>query len=298
VAGGSLAGPRRRFIPESFLTSLRQPSLYIPHGGGPCFFMEPMPGLPPGYWDRMAAYLRGLVASLPAAPAAAIVVSAHWEAPRVTVGMAARHGLLYDYVGFPEHTYRLQYPARGAPELAQRVAQALESAGIAVDRDTERPIDHGVFIPFLLIDPAAGTPIVPLSLREGLDPAEHVVVGRALARFRDEGVLIVGSGMSYHNLRRLFRADAAADAAARAFDAWLAEAVAHAEPAARAAALARWREAPGALECHPRAEHLLPLMVAAGAGDTDPGWRPYVETMLGKPVCSVQFGAGPVADPG
>jgi aromatic ring-opening dioxygenase catalytic subunit (LigB family) len=277
----------------------RQPTLYIPHGGGPCFFMDPMPGLPPGYWDGMAAYLRGFAASLPGRPAALLVVSAHWEAPRPTVGSAARHELLFDYYGFPEHTYRLSYPAAGAPALAHRVMQLLAAAGIASDADDRRGIDHGVFIPLKLAFPDADVPIVPLSLREDLDPHAHYAIGAALAALRDEGVLIVGSGLSYHNLRQLFRPEARADRAAGDFDQWLAGAVAHADPQHRDQALSQWSRAPGALDCHPRAEHLMPLMVAAGAGQGNPGWRPYTEVLLGKPVCAVQFGAGagPSADP-
>jgi aromatic ring-opening dioxygenase catalytic subunit (LigB family) len=253
--------------------------------------MDPMAGLPPGHWDRMAAYLRGIAATLPARPEAVVVVSAHWEAPRPTVGVAARHTLLYDYYGFPEHTYRLEYPVAGAPDLAAELARRLALAGFAAETDDRRGIDHGVFIPFMLIFPDADVPVVPLSLHEGLDPVEHFAIGAAIADLRDKGVLIVGSGMSYHNLRRLFRSDEHADAAARAFDGWLAQAVAPPDAQTRQDALARWQQAPGALECHPRAEHLLPLMVAAGAGRADGGWRPYAETMLGKPVCAVQFGA-------
>jgi aromatic ring-opening dioxygenase catalytic subunit (LigB family) len=269
----------------------RQPSLYIPHGGGPCFFMEPMPGLAPDHWDGMAAYLRGIGPGLAQAPSAILVVSAHWEAAEVTVGDAAHPQLLFDYYGFPRHTYELKYPAPGAPELARRIVQRLRAAGIGAATDARRGIDHGVFIPLLLAFPEARIPVVPMSLHGGFDPQLHLDVGAALADLRDEGVLIVGSGFSYHNLRQMFHADPAADAAARAFDDWLAGAVATADPVRRAAALAQWTGAPGARACHPREEHLLPLMVAAGAGAGDAGWRPYEQTLLGKPVCAVQFGA-------
>jgi aromatic ring-opening dioxygenase catalytic subunit (LigB family) len=269
---------------------LRQPSIYIPHGGGPCFFMDPMPGLPPGYWDRMGAYLRGIAATLPQRPKAALVISAHWEAPQVTIGVAPSHKLLYDYYGFPEHTYHLSYAAPGAPALAARVAELLAEAKIESGQDDQRGIDHGVFIPFKLIFPQADMPIVPLSLRQDLEPHMHFAVGAALAGLRDEGVLIVGSGFSYHNLRHLFHSEPRSDLAALQFDQWLAESVALADPVRREQVLSGWQVAPGALECHPRAEHLLPLMVAAGAGRFDPGWRPYTENLLGKPVCAVQFG--------
>ena len=181
----------------------RQPTLFIPHGGGPCFFMDPPPN-DPHAWDAMAAYLRGIAASLPAKPRAILVISAHWETPRPTVMTAAHPPMLFDYYGFPEHTYKLEYPAPGSPELASRVRALLADAGIASDADDARGYDHGVFVPFLLMFPDADIPIVQLSLRGDLDPAAHIAIGRALAPLRDEGVLIVGSGMSYHNLRRFW----------------------------------------------------------------------------------------------
>ena len=248
------------------LVPVRQPTVYLPHGGGPCFFMEPMPGLAPDAWDAMAAYLRGLPAMLPAPPRQILVISAHWETAIPTVGAAQRHALLYDYYGFPEHTYRLQYPAQGSPALAQRVQDLLGCAGIASQSDTQRGIDHGVFIPLLLAYPDADVPIVPLSLQAGLDARTHLAIGHALAPLRDDNVLIVGSGMSYHNLRSFFDPDPQAQVAARQFQAWLEQRVAGAAPESRDAALAQWHGAPGAQACHPRSEHLLPLMVAAGAG--------------------------------
>jgi len=266
----------------------RQPTLYIPHGGGPCFFMDPPAGAPQP-WDAMAAYLRGLAATLPAPPQAVLAISAHWEAERPTVNSGAQPGMLFDYYGFPEHTYRLSYPAPGSPELARRVRARLDDAGIASGEDAARGFDHGVFVPFLLVWPAADVPVVQLSLQAGLDPQAHLALGRALAPLRDEGVLIVGSGMSYHNLRAFFSPERAAIEAAERFDAALTAAV-EAPPAERAAALAGWTRMPGAVACHPRAEHLLPLMVAAGAAGADPGRRSYADRLFGKAVSAFRFG--------
>ena len=267
----------------------RLPTLFIPHGGGPCFFMDPPPN-DPHAWDAMAAYLRGVAASLPAKPRAILVISAHWEMPRPTVMTAARPSMLFDYYGFPEHTYKLEYPAPGSPELASRVRALLAGAGIASDEDSARGYDHGVFVPFLLMFPEADIPVVQLSLRADLDPAAHVAIGRALAPLRDEGVLIVGSGMSYHNLRRFWSTDVADVEAARAFDAWLAESVEPADAASREARLVAWADAPGARAAHPRSEHLLPLMVVAGAGGGDGGRRTYTDRVFGKAVSGFQFG--------
>jgi aromatic ring-opening dioxygenase catalytic subunit (LigB family) len=267
----------------------RLPALFIPHGGGPCFFMDP-PANDPHAWDAMAAYLRGIAASLPANPRAILVISAHWEMPRPTVMTSARPSMLFDYYGFPEQTYRLEYPAPGSPELASRVRTLLANAGIASDEDAARGYDHGVFVPFLLMFPDADIPIVQLSLRADLDPAAHVAIGRAIAPLRDEGVLIVASGMSYHNLRRFWSTDAQDVEAARAFDTWLAKTVETGDADTREAKLVAWANAPGAHSAHPRSEHLLPLMVAAGAGGGDAGRRAYSDRVFGKAVSGFEFG--------
>ena len=268
----------------------RMPSLYIPHGGGPCFFMDTPPGLPRDLWDRMAAYLRGIDASLGVRPKAVLVISGHWETERPTVNTSPRPPLLFDYYGFPEHTYRLTYPVAGSPAVARRVREVLSTAGSPCDEEPERGVDHGVFIPFKLIYPDADVPIVQLSLNRNLDASTHLNLGRALAPLRDEGVLIVGSGMSYHNLRDLFSPDPRAMSAAAEFDAWLNEAVTESDPAARDRKLAAWHQAPGARAAHPRPEHLIPLMVAAGAAGEDPGRRTYNQPLLGKPISGFQFG--------
>lgn len=238
-----------------------QPSLFIPHGAGPCFFMD---WNPPQTWDAMATWMKGVPGSLPATPKAILVVSAHWLAPVFTVTSQPAPGLLFDYYGFPEHTYRLRYPAPGSPSLAARVRTLLGEAGIEHAEDSRRDFDHGMFIPLLVMFPQADIPVVQLSLRHDLDPQAHLAAGRALAALREEGVLILGSGMSFHNMRGY--GDPRFGPISEAFDAWLQETVA-APAERREQALARWSEAPQARLCHPpRAEeHLLPLMVAAGA---------------------------------
>ncbi len=261
------------------------PTLYIPHGGGPCFFMDPPPAAPL-LWDRMAAYLRALTDGLPATPKAILVVSAHWETSRPAVHAGVRPGLLFDYYGFPEHTFRLTYAAPGAPDLAVRTAELLAGAGFTTDLETERGWDHGVFIPLLLAAPEATIPVFEISILESLDPAAHLALGRALAPLRAEGVLIIGSGLSYHNLRTFF--GPAGDADSERFDAWLTGAVA--DPDRRDAALTAWSAAPGARACHPREEHLLPLMVAAGAAAGEAGVRDYSDHIMGKAVSGYRFG--------
>lgn len=264
----------------------RMPTIYLPHGGGPCFFMTWTMG-PPDTWERMAAWLQALPEGLPRAPTALLVISAHWEEERPTVTSAEAPPLLFDYYGFPPHTYQLTWPAPGSPALAQRAQALLGAAGIEAAADPGRGYDHGVFVPLKLSFPRADVPTVALSLRRGLDPAEHLAIGRALAPLRDEGVLIVGSGMSYHNMRRFMSPAAAAPS--RRFDDWLAQTVALPE-AARSERLVQWTTAPDARECHPREEHLLPLMVVAGAAGADAGAQVFRDEVMGATVSAVRFG--------
>jgi aromatic ring-opening dioxygenase catalytic subunit (LigB family) len=252
--------------------------------------MDPLPGLPGNLWDNMAAYLRGIDASLGIRPASVVVISGHWETSPVTVNTAARPSLLFDYSGFPEHTYRLTYPVAGSPELAARVRARLAGAGLPSGEERDRGLDHGVFVPFKLIYPAADVPMVQLSLNRDRDASTHLHIGRALAPLRDEQVLIVGSGMSYHNLRELFVDRPDVNRAAEDFDRWLNDAVSDPDASARASKLAEWRHAPGARSSHPTPEHLLPLLVAAGAAGIDPARRTYHDHLMGKAVSGFQFG--------
>jgi aromatic ring-opening dioxygenase catalytic subunit (LigB family) len=267
----------------------KMPTFFIPHGGGPCFFMDwTVMGGPADTWNRMEAWLRGLAASLPARPKAIVIVSGHWEEPAFTASSAAAPAMIYDYTGFPPSTYQLRYPAPGAPELAERIVALLKGAGLPARTDPSRGFDHGVFIPFLLVFPDADIPVVPLSLKHDLDPAEHLAAGRALASLRDEGVLIVGSGMSYHNMGAF--STAAASEPSEIFDRWLTETVADPDPQDRWRRLSRWSQAPAARNAHPREEHLLPLMIAAGAAADEPGTRAFTDTAMMARLSGYRFG--------
>ena len=262
------------------------PTLFIPHGGGPCFFMDPNGGPPDPIWRPMETYLAGLIDSLPERPRTILMVSGHWEAADVTVQVGERPELLFDYYGFPEHTYRLRWDAPGAPDVARRAASLLRGAGFVTREESERGWDHGVFIPMMVSVPDADIPLAQMSLRTDLDPADHIAIGRALAPLRDEGVLIVGSGMSFHNLRVR---GAAAEPSAE-WDAALTDAVTDPDPARRAERVAAWAQLPHAKFAHPREEHLLPLMVALGAGGSDVAVRDHHSEVLGWAVSGYRFG--------
>lgn len=235
----------------------------------------------------MGDFLSRVVADLPERPRAILVVSGHWEEPRFTVHRGARPDLLYDYGGFPAHTYELEWKAPGAPELADRAADLLEAAGFSAGEESERGWDHGVFIPLKVAVPDADIPTLQLSLRRDLDAAAHVAAGRALAPLREEGVLIIGSGMSFHNMAAR---DGRVQRVADEFDAALTAAATDPDPAVRDAKLAAWRDFPHARTAHPREEHLLPLMVAAGAGGEDRGSHIFRDHVIGWTVSAYRFG--------
>lgn len=263
----------------------RQPAIFLPHGGGPCFFMDWTMG-PRDTWHPTQRFLEGLAATLPAPPRAIVVVSAHWEEPAFTAASAAHPELVFDYYGFPPHTYRLTWPAPGHPELAARLAALLAEAGLPAALSPTRGFDHGVFVPLKVAFPRAHVPVVPLSLSASLDPALHLAAGRALTPLREEGVLLIASGMSFHNLPAYFRPETAARA--RAFDAWLTDAVASPAPR-RESLLSAWRQAPHADFAHPREEHLIPLVVAAGAGGHAPGRRIFTDEPMGAAISAFRF---------
>ncbi len=265
----------------------RQPVLFVPHGGGPWPFVDLGDFIPRRDVEAMRAYFTALPASLPAPPRALLVVSAHWEARVATVMTSPRPPIMYDYGGFPPESYRIEWPAPGDPDLAERVVALLGGAGIAAATDARRGFDHGTFIPFKVSWPEADVPAIQLSLLKSLDPAAHLAIGRALAPLRDDGVLILGSGMSYHHMRG-YGTDAG-QRASEVFDAWLTEA-ATAAPEVRSRRLLDWATAPAARDAHPREEHLLPLMVVAGAAGEDVGRVGFSDTWMRTRVSAYHYG--------
>lgn len=266
--------------------SVSQPVLFIPHGAGPCFFMDWQPA---DMWDGMATFLASITTRLPERPKAILMISAHWQTPKFGITASVKPDLIYDYYGFPEHTYHLTYPASGAPVLSERVSKLLTEAGIQNKQDASRGFDHGGFIPLKVMLPEADIPVVQMSLRNDLDPKAHLAAGQALHALRQEGVLIIGSGMSFHNMRGY--GDANFTAPSEGFDEWLTNTVA-ADAEMRLAALANWSKAPYAMASHPLGaeEHLLPLMVAVGAAGNDKGHKIYSEQVLKTQLSAFQFG--------
>lgn len=261
-----------------------QPTYFINHGGGPCFFVDPGPMR--DAWLDLETHLRCFADRLDERPSHILVVSGHWEERHPTTNAGTSPPLLFDYRGFPAHTYELTWPAPGAPDVAARVQELLADAGIESATNTERGWDHGVFVPMKVMFPHADIAVVQLSLQLGLDPRTHLDIGRAIRPLRSEGVLIVGSGQSYHNMGGFTasRPDRAADA----FDAWLRTAIADTETRDRS--LVEWEQAPGARDAQPREDHLLPLMVAAGAASGEPARTDFHGHALGKPISGFRFG--------
>ncbi len=245
------------------------------------------------HFALMERALQDIPRQLPEPPRAVLVVSGHWEEDEFTVSSAPDPGMVYDYYGFPAETYRIRYPAPGSPELAARVQQLLGEAGWQVRADAGRGFDHGTFSMLKPIYPDADVPVVQLSMKISMDPHEHMAAGAALAPLRDENILVIGSGQSYHNLRRW---GPAGSRAAASFDGWLRQVLLTGTPAARRAALGQWQHAPAAREAHPHEDHLMPLMVVVGAAGEDPAVVVYGEQFMGSlAVSSFRFGGGVAA---
>lgn len=245
----------------SALTQSLAPALFIPHGGGPL----PLLGEPSH--AVLNAFLAGYMQTI-TRPVAIVVVSAHWEAPVATITSGETPALIYDYYGFPPESYRIQYPAAGSSALAERIAALLADHGVAAQLDARRGFDHGVFVPLKIMQPDASIPCVQISLLRSLDARAHIALGNALRKLREENVMILGSGFSTHNLQVML-GGINADTLARndAFQSWLVQACTNETltQSAREALLVDWARAPQARFCHPREEHLLPLMVCLGS---------------------------------
>jgi len=266
------------------MNNSRQPTFFISHGGGPWPYIEDMRQR----FAVTAAELAKLPAALPAKPKAILMITGHWEAPQFTVSTSAHPQMEYDYYGFPEHTYHLQYPAPGNPELAKRVRDLLSVSGIECAEDPERGLDHGVFVPMMLMYPDADIPVVLLSMKSSYDPSEHIKLGEALAPLRDKGILMIGSGLTYHNMRGFGRP--ASYEPSVEFEQYLNDAISNPDPQQRNHALIDWERAPFARIVHPREDHLIPLMVVAGAAGDNIGQRVFTDTVFDVVMASYRFG--------
>ncbi|MBE2275924.1 MAG: dioxygenase [Rhodobacteraceae bacterium] len=262
----------------------RMPTFFISHGGGPWPWMPDWRAM----FTNLEASFVQMVQDLPERPKAILMISGHWEDDAFAVMTSANPPMVYDYHGFPPHTFQISYPAPGAPELARRAAGLIEAAGLPVRLDENQGFDHGCFVPAFVMYPDASVPVFQISLRRSYDPAEHLALGRALAPLRDEGVLILGSGLSYHNLR-LF--GPGAKVPSTAFDGWLAETMA-APPAERSERLIRWEEAPYARVCHAQEDHFVPLFAALGAAEGEPATRVYHDEGLFGGVTASSYRIG------
>lgn len=263
---------------------MRLPVLFISHGGGPWPYVKAMRE----HFALTEAELSKIPASLPAPPKAILVITGHWEEPQFTVSTASQPPMVYDYYGFPEHTYQVQYPAVGSPVLAKRVIELLAQAKVKVLKDDQRGFDHGTFVPLMLMYPNADIPVVMLSMKTTYDPLEHIKLGEALMPLRDEGVLIIGSGLTYHNMRGFGRSESLEPSVQ--FEQYLYQAVNNPDVEQRKQALVDWEQAPFARVVHPREDHLIPLMVAVGAAGDSAGKRLFIDTVFEVAMATYQFG--------
>lgn len=264
--------------------TVRMPTYFISHGGGPWPWMPDWRAM----FKNLEASFVQMVKDLPERPKAILMISGHWEDDSFAVMSSAHPPMVYDYSGFPPETFRIVYPAPGAPDLARRAAELIAAAGLPVRLDDKQGFDHGTFVPAYVMYPDASVPVFQISLRHGYSPAEHFALGRALAPLRDEGVLIVGSGLSYHNLR-LF--GPGAKVPSTAFDAWLAETMA--KPAAeRTERLIHWEQAPYARTCHAQEDHFVPLFAALGAAEGEKATMVYHDEGLFGGVTASSYRIG------
>lgn len=256
------------------------PALFISHGGGP------WPWIPEMRKDFAITESELKLLGKKFKPSAILSISGHWETSEFAVATSSLPKMIYDYRGFPEHTYKIKYDAPGAPDVALRVKQLLNERNVTVNEDPQQGFDHGTFVPLYLMYPEADIPVAQLSIKNNLDPREHIEIGKMLEPLRSENILIIGSGLSYHNLRSFF---SGGGGPSRIFEEWLTTSV-ESEPSRRNEMLIEWEKAPAARASHPREDHLIPLMVVAGAAGNDKGKRIILDQAFNVSMSSYQFG--------
>ncbi|MDH3693972.1 MAG: dioxygenase [Gammaproteobacteria bacterium] len=267
----------------SQLPETLSPVLYLPHGGGP------LPLLGDKGHEDLVDFLKVISSEL-GEPSAILVISAHWEEEQPTITGGAHPELIYDYYGFPPESYEFQYLAPGEPQLANDVFELIENSGVKARLDDRRGFDHGLFVPLELMYPEAHIPCIQLSLLKNLNPGEHIALGKSLAALRRKNVLIVGSGLSFHNMKAFFSKGSETMTGDEEFDRWLTNVCTNPEISSdeREKQLVNWENAPSARYCHPREEHLLPLHVCYGAACAE---TPTAKVVFNRKVMGQQVSA-------
>src|SRR3989338_3182164 len=260
------------------------PTFFISHGGGPWPYVPEMKT----QFQKPAQWLQQLPQTLSETPKAILSISGHWEESAFTVSTTAAPEMIFDYTGFPSHTYQIKYPVMGHPTIANDVLNLLSKAGIENHSDPNHGIDHGTFVPLVMMYPNANIPVVSMSIKQNYDTEEHLQAGRALESLRSQGVLIIGSGLSYHNMRGF--GSAGATAVSKNFGAWLESTVTEKDIQQRSEKLRSLALAPSAREAHPYEDHLVPLMIVAGAAGQDLGHAEFVDHVMGVDMASYRFG--------
>lgn len=251
--------------------------LFLSHGGGP------LPLLGDKSHNEMVQCLKKIPRLLDK-PSAIIVISAHWEEDAIGIASGESPGIIYDYYGFPEESYSISYPCPGSPGLAKKLGQLYKDSGMSVKLNDKRGFDHGLFVPLKIMYPDADIPCVQVSLKNNLDPEDHIQLGRVLQKIKEKDILIIGSGFSFHNMRAFFAQETDETRQANeSFESWLAETCCSKKitESERFSRLVQWQAAPGARYCHPREEHLLPLHVCYGAAET-PAQKHFKLNILNK----------------
>jgi 4,5-DOPA dioxygenase extradiol len=234
------------------------PTLFVSHGA-PTLPLEDVPART--FLTSLGSRYRNVHAVL--------CVSAHWNTSRPAINAVEAPETIHDFYGFPAELYRMRYDARGSPDLAGQVVDLIHRAGLSCDLDDHRGLDHGAWVPLMLMFPNADVPVVQLSIQRHLDPAQHVALGAAISSLRNDGVLILGSGGAVHPLGYAGASlgeGAATDDWAHEFGGWLTDAVTRGDRVS----LVKYRErGPFAERAHPYPDHFMPLLVAFGAAGDD-----------------------------
>ncbi|RMZ92579.1 hypothetical protein DV736_g187, partial [Chaetothyriales sp. CBS 134916] len=270
----------------------RTPVYFVSHGGPNTMYEKDHPVYP-----QLQTIGREITGKIK--PKAIVVFSAHWQAAApntIEVNVSEQEPLLYDFYGFPKHYYEEKYPNRGSREVARRVIDVLGEAGIKT-QETERGLDHGVFVPFKVMFPPGNpvdVPIVQVSLFDDDTNAEaHIKLGRAMEKLRDENILIIASGMSVHNLRHLMMLTAGASGPmpySVSFDAALKEAVETATGEERDKNMIGLLKRPDARQAHPTFEHLIPIHIGVGAAGQDSGKQLWTLSEMSMAWAQYRFG--------